>query len=255
MIDLEIKDLKKSFGRESVLKGLSFSVNSQSLLAIIGSNGAGKSTLLRCCSRLIEPSSGSIKVFDKEITNLNSNRLRQIRRDVGFIFQRHNLVPRLSVLSNVIHGDFGNVTSGLKRVTRWFHFLSPQASRSRAMDCLRKVNLSHLAMKRVDTLSGGQSQRVAIARVLMQKPKLLLADEPVASLDPVAAKTVMELLTELCKKEKITVIFTSHNVEDAVKYSDKILALKDGEISFLKASKTIDPKKLIAQYDSSVRFV
>jgi phosphonate transport system ATP-binding protein len=110
-------------------------------------------------------------------------------------------------------------------------------------------------MKRVDTLSGGQSQRVAIARVLMQKPKLLLADEPVASLDPVAAKTVMELLTELCKKEKITVIFTSHNVEDAVKYSDKILALKDGEISFFKASKTIDPKKLIAQYDSSVRFV
>ena len=123
------------------------------------------------------------------------------------------------------------------------------------MDCLRKVNLSHLAMKRVDTLSGGQSQRVAIARVLMQKPKLLLADEPVASLDPVAAKTVMELLTELCKKEKITVIFTSHNVEDAVKYSDKVLALKDGEISFFKASKTIDPKKLIAQYDSSVRFV
>ena len=255
MIDLEIKDLKKTFGSESVLKGLSFSVNSQSLLAIIGSNGAGKSTLLRCCSRLIEPSSGSIKVFDKEITNLNSHRLRQIRRDVGFIFQRHNLVPRLSVLSNVIHGDFGNVTSGLKRVTRWFHFLSPQASRSQAMDCLRKVNLSHLAMKRVDTLSGGQSQRVAIARVLMQKPKLLLADEPVASLDPVAAKTVMELLTELCKKEKITVIFTSHNVEDAVKYSDKILALKDGEISFFKASKTIDPKKLIAQYDSSVRFV
>ena len=93
MIDLEIKDLKKSFGSESVLKGLSFSVNSQSLLAIIGSNGAGKSTLLRCCSRLIEPSSGSIKVFDKEITNLNSHRLRQIRRDVGFIFQRHNLVP------------------------------------------------------------------------------------------------------------------------------------------------------------------
>tara|TARA_B100001540_G_C15701394_1_gene594057 strand:- start:605 stop:937 length:333 start_codon:yes stop_codon:yes gene_type:complete len=110
-------------------------------------------------------------------------------------------------------------------------------------------------MKRVDSLSGGQSQRVAIARALMQRPKLLLADEPVASLDPVAAKTVMELLTELCKKEKITVIFTSHNVEDAVKYSDKVLALKEGEISFLRASKAIDPKELIEQYDSSVRNV
>jgi phosphonate transport system ATP-binding protein len=110
-------------------------------------------------------------------------------------------------------------------------------------------------MKRVDSLSGGQSQRVAIARALMQRPKLLLADEPVASLDPVAAKTVMELLTELCKKEKITVIFTSHNVEDAVKYSDKVLALKEGEISFLRASKALDPKELIEQYDSSVRNV
>jgi len=224
-IHLRVNGLFKNWKNgEKVLKNISFSMRKGQSLALIGHNGSGKSTLLRCCLRLIEPSSGTIHLLDREITGLPRHRVRSTCARVGFIFQRHNLVPRLSVLSNVIHG-----AQARKKGPRvWYQSLACKEDREEAMHCLDRVGLAHLAARRADQLSGGESQRVAIARALMQKPQMMMADEPVASLDPQAGEEVMELFLSLLEKEGLTFLFVSHNLDHALRYSKRIIGLKKG---------------------------
>ena len=179
-------------------------------------------------------------------------KLRKMRSNVGVVFQKHNLVPRLSVLSNVIHGSIGEANNKsmlpLSAIGRWAHVTAPNSVRSKAINCLRMVGLESLALKRADSLSGGQSQRVAIARALMQDPELIIADEPAASLDPIAGQQVMSLFFKLCKEKKITFLFTSHNTDQALDYADRIIALKNGNISLNEKTDTLKSEDLISEY-------
>ena len=250
---IEVKHLSKSYADFEVLKDISFTIGVGESIAIIGSNGAGKSTLLKCLTRITEPSQGSINIFGDPILKFRTGALRRMRSSIGVVFQKHNLVPRLSVLTNVIHGDIGrlhNVSKfPLAGIRNWGQISASNRTRKKAMEALEMVSLSHLALQRADTLSGGQSQRVAIARALMQEPNMILADEPVASLDPVAANEVMSLFYDLCKNKNITLIFTSHNVEHALEYGNKVLAIKNGRLSLFKDSNSIEIKTLQAEYD------
>jgi phosphonate transport system ATP-binding protein len=226
-IRLDVSCLCKSYnGRGTVLGDVSFKVQRGEAVALIGGNGSGKSTLLRCCLKLIEPDQGDIVFLGENISALNKPRLRRLRSRIGLVFQKHNLVPRLSVLTNVIHGAIGR--EGGFRTLR--HCLAPKRLRDEAMVCLEKVGLSHLATSRGDHLSGGESQRVAIARALMQRPDFMIADEPVASLDPKVGREVMDLFIELNQKENITLLFVSHDLDHALTYSDRLLALQKGRL-------------------------
>lgn len=243
--DLTVKGMRKSFGKgQLILKGVSFSVHQGETVALIGSNGAGKSTALRCALRLIEPDEGTVDLFGTTISDARQNVLRRSRTDVGFVFQKHNLVPRVSALTNVIHGNLGR--SG--GPAGWSQLFASRSLRQQALACLERVGLSDHAMKRADQLSGGQSQRVAIARALMQQPRMIVADEPVASLDPVAGQEVMDLFHRLTKEEGITLLFTSHNVQQALDYSDRILAIKRGEIVLDAPSNSLKAEDLNEHY-------
>jgi phosphonate transport system ATP-binding protein len=212
---------------------------------LIGANGAGKSTLLRCCVGLTPIDVGSVCLLGKNLANLSGRELRRLRSKVAFVFQQHNLVPRLSVLSNVVHGALTR-----HGANAWLHSFAPRAERERAMHYLDLVGLADFAGQRADRLSGGQSQRVAIARALMQQPKMLFADEPVASLDPRAAEEVMEIFVRLSEKERLTFIFSSHNLQHAMTYSERILALRAGQIVLDGRSKNQNHAKLREFYDT-----
>jgi phosphonate transport system ATP-binding protein len=224
---LTVASLRKSYaGRGAVLQDVSFNVDQGETVALIGGNGSGKSTLLRCCLRFIKPDQGKIVFLDKNINRLKKAQLRNLRSRIGLVFQRHNLVPRLSVLTNVIHGAIGRV-GGIKT---WRQGFAPQHLREEAMVCLEKVGLPHLAASRADQISGGESQRVAIARALMQRPDFMIADEPAASLDPKVGIEVMDLFHELNQKENITLLFVSHDLNHALQYSDRLLGLRKGRM-------------------------
>ena len=221
---IEIKNLSKSFTPDRrIFSGIDLSIAPGSLVALIGANGAGKSTLLRCIPRLIAPDSGEIAVLGANVSG-SSRQLRKIRSRIGFVFQKHNLVGRLSALTNVIHGAQARGYS----IRAWAQCWSPQVLRQEAIDCLARVGLAHTAGQRADSLSGGQQQRVAIARALMQRPDIVLADEPAASLDPQAGDEVMRLFATLMRKEAKTVVFTSHNLIHALEFADRVIAIGDG---------------------------
>lgn len=242
---LSVAGLTKSFGKDrKILHEVSFSVFRRESVALIGSNGAGKSTALRCALRLIEPDAGNIELLGTDLAGAQAKVLRNLRADVGFVFQKHNLVSRASALTNVIHGNLGR-NGGVRG---WTQLLAERNVRQRAMACLDRVGLADHALKRADQLSGGQSQRVAIARALMQQPKMIVADEPVASLDPVAGKEVMDLFHQLTKEEGITLLFTSHNVEQALAYSDRVLAIRSGRVVLDEASDTLLAEDLNKHY-------
>lgn len=225
---LAIQHLRKSFdGRTAVLADVCLALGQNESVALIGSNGTGKSTLLRCCVRLIEPDGGTVRLLNQDVGALRGRALRTLRAQIGFVFQKHNLVPRLSVLSNVVQGALGR----LGGPSGWHQLLAPRAVRAEAMHCLDQIGLADLAERRADQLSGGQSQRVAIARALMQRPRLDLADEPVASLDPKAGEEVMSLFANLMRSEGVSVLFTSHNVGQAIRYSDRVIGLRAGRIA------------------------
>ena len=243
--DLVVRHVTRRFGSSTVLDGVSFSIARSSVVALIGANGAGKSTLLRCCMRLIEPDSGSIEILGSEVTRLGGRRMAGLRAQVGFVFQKHNLSGRLSALSNVIHG----VQSRQGGPRTWLQSLASNAVREEAMEMLDAVGLADKAMRRVDRLSGGQSQRVAIARALMQRPRMILADEPAASLDPMAGQEIMELLVGLSKTRQVTVLFTTHNIRHALDYSDRVIGLKAGHITVDAPAGSLDPEALRTFYD------
>ncbi|MBL8444243.1 MAG: ATP-binding cassette domain-containing protein [Zoogloeaceae bacterium] len=226
---LVVQDLSKTYraGEPPVWSNVSFSVPRGQRVAIIGGNGAGKSTLLRCCMRLVEPDAGEVYFGAHKITGLRGRALSRARAQVGFVFQKHNLVHRLSVLTNVLHGGLAQ-----RRSPRlWFQSVAPATDRRKALSCLAQVNLAPLCGRRTDELSGGQSQRVAIARALMQQPTMIFADEPVASLDPQAGEDVMQVFSDLAQAQGLTLVFVTHHLEHALRYADRVLGLQGGRLA------------------------
>ncbi len=224
---LAVSGLAKSFGGRAVLDGVDFALAPGQSTALIGANGSGKSTLLRCLVRLEEPSAGRVRMLGQEVGDLPPAALRRFRARVGIVWQRHNLVPRLSALSNVVHG----VQARMSGPRAWGQALAPAAVRAEAMACLARVGLADRGMARVDSLSGGQQQRVAIARMLMQRPAFILADEPDASLDPQTGQEVMELLLGLVRQDGLSLLVISHRLEHTLAYSDRILGLAQGRVA------------------------
>lgn len=244
---VRVAGLIKRFGEgPAVIEGLDLAVSPGSAVAIIGANGAGKSTLVRCLVRLVEPSAGRIDLLGEEVTALQGRALARLRARVGFVFQKHNLVTRLSALSNVVHGAQSR-SSGPRT---WHQVLAESAVRDEAADCLRQVRLADRALARVDSLSGGQSQRVAVARMLMQRPALVIADEPDASLDPKSGEEVMALLHNLTRERGLTLLFVSHRMEHAVRYADRIVGLSGGRVALDAPAAAADPGALRAFFEA-----
>ena len=241
---ISIRNLSKSFSvSKTVFSGINIDIAPGSLVALIGANGAGKSTLLRCIPRLIEPDGGDIEVQGQKVLR-DARSLRRIRSKIGFVFQKHNLVGRLSSLTNVIHGAQGRGYG----VAAWSQAFASSAVRSQALDCLNRVGLAQAAGQRANSLSGGQSQRVAVARALMQQPDIVLADEPAASLDPQAGDEVMQLFVTLMRKEAKTVVFTSHNLHHALQFADRVIAIGGGKVVLDAPSRCLDETELRGLY-------
>ncbi len=211
----------------TALRGINLSVPPGQMLAIIGLSGAGKSTFLRCVNRLVEPTSGQMLVEGRDVTHISGAEFRRLRTGIGMIFQQFNLVKRMSVLTNVLTGRLGYVPV----LASWFHRFSAEDV-DVALDCLRRVGIEDKAYVRADTLSGGQQQRVAIARALAQRPRIMLADEPVASLDPETSRVVLGYLRQINHDDGITTVVNLHQLDYAREYADRIVGFRQGEIVF-----------------------
>jgi phosphonate transport system ATP-binding protein len=241
---LKVENLTKTYPNGTqALQNVSFEVKEGEFLAVIGLSGSGKSTLLRCINRLIEPTSGKIYWDGQDITAISISEMRKIRRQIGMIFQQFNLVKRSSVLTNVLSGRLGYVNT----LSSSLHLFAA-ADRAKALASLEQVGLANKAHVRADSLSGGQQQRVGIARALMQDPKLILADEPVASLDPVLAHSILKYLEQLNKERGITVLCSLHFLDLVHRYATSAIALKDGELVFQGLPKQIDDAQFKAIY-------
>ena len=225
---LRVSSLSKRYKTgDEALHGVSFDLPAGQVVALIGPSGSGKSTLIRCINRLVKPTGGSIEFNGTDVTRLGGRGLRRARRHMGMIFQEYALVERLSVMENVLSGRLGYVPF-------WRSFLRrfPQADVDKAFALLDRVGLSDQVDKRASALSGGQRQRVGIARALEQDPKLLLVDEPTASLDPKTARQIMRLICEVCRERRLPAIVTLHDVPLAKMFADRIIGLRAGEIVF-----------------------
>ena len=224
---IEVTDLVKTFdnGRVTALDKVSFAIPEGQLTVIIGLSGSGKSTLLRHLNGMHQPTSGSVKVLDQNVPTLKGKPLRALRRDIGFVFQSFNIVGRLTCLENVMSGALGRL-----RGPRYGVLSYSKDLRREALEQLDRVGLGDRAFQRTDTLSGGQQQRVAIARTLMQKPRLVLADEPVASLDPEISGQVMDVLFRSCVEDGITVVCSLHQVDLALGWANRLIGLRDGRV-------------------------
>lgn len=244
-VDIAAENVTKRFGAVPIFENVSFRLARSEAVAIVGANGTGKSTLLRCLMGLIPVSSGAVTVLDQNVTQATEAEMRAVRARMGLVSQKHNLVPRLSVLSNVVQGLLGQ-RPGLRH---WTHMLAPASSREAAMAALEKVGLADFAQRRADRLSGGQTQRVAIARAIVGEPEVLIADEPCASLDPAAGEEVMELFFDLVREQKVTVVFISHHIDHALKYGDRVLGLADGGLKLDATAASLSATDLRGLYD------
>jgi phosphonate transport system ATP-binding protein len=232
---LQIENLTMVYPTGTVaLKEVSFSVEPGEFLVVIGLSGSGKSTLLRCINRLIEPTAGRIVWNGKDITAADQSDLREIRREIGMIFQHFNLVKRSTVVTNVLSGRLGYTPPMWSLLNRW-----RKEDRKKALQVLERVGIPEKAKNRADSLSGGQQQRVGIARALMQDPKIILADEPVASLDPVLAHSILGALEKLNREDGITVICSLHYLDLVQRYATKVIGLRDGRVVFEGRSEDI----------------
>ena len=236
---LEVQNLTKVYeGGVQALTDVSFNVKRGEFLAVIGLSGSGKSTLLRCINRLVDPTSGSIVFNGVAVTGATDDEIRTIRRKIGMVFQHFNLVSRSSVLTNVLAGRLGYVNPAWSLLNRF-----PKEDIASAIKQLDRVGIADKASYRADELSGGQQQRVGVARALMQDPEMILADEPVASLDPVLAHSIMQYLEEINKKDGVTVLCSLHFLDLVHRYSDRVIALNNGELVFDGLPSEIDDKK------------
>ncbi|WP_194765428.1 phosphonate ABC transporter ATP-binding protein [Microbacterium sp. UFMG61] len=222
---IRLDGVTKTFGSTTALKDASLQVARGEIVVLLGLSGSGKSTLLRHLDGLEIPTAGSVEVLGQQVPALRGKALRALRSRVGFIFQQFELVPSLTVLENVLTGSLSSVTG--PRLGLWGY---SRAAKLRALEHLDRVGLLDRAYQRSDTLSGGQQQRVAIARALMQKPDILLADEPVASLDPESSDQVMALIREIAADEGLTVVCSLHQVDLAISWADRIVGLRHGEV-------------------------
>jgi phosphonate transport system ATP-binding protein len=240
-------------GGTVALRDVSLRIEKGEFVTVIGPSGAGKTTLLRCLNRLLEPTTGSLILSGEDLTHLHGRRLRSARGQIGMIFQQHNLVGRLSALINVAAGrlrfmgpskPFHYAQSILRRL--------PRVHLEVAYDCMRQVGIESLAFRRADQLSGGQQQRVSIARALAQEPTVILADEPIASLDPRSAKIVMDTLQEINRRESIPIVANLHQVDIARTYGTRVLGLRDSKIAFDGPPESLDEDAANAIYDGVI---
>lgn len=244
---IEITNLEKAFGSFKAVKDVSLTVPAGQMLGIIGRSGAGKSTMLRMINRLIDPTSGRIVSGQRDITALKGTPLREWRASCAMIFQQFNLVNRLDVITNVMLGAVAR-RSTLANISGFF----TEQERRRAFDLLSELDMAQHALNRADGISGGQAQRAAIARALMQDPSIILADEPVASLDPRNAKVVMDSLRSINRDRGITVICNLHNLRMAKTYCDRVIAMVEGRVIFDCGPSELDPDRVRAVYGSEI---
>lgn len=236
---LKVENLTKIYdGGIRALDNVSFEVEKGEFLAIIGLSGSGKSTLLRCINRLIEPTEGTVTWDGVDITNASQEELRRIRRRIGMVFQHFNLVNRSKVLTNVLAGRLGYSNPALSVVNRF-----SKADMDKAYAQLARVGLEEKATARADELSGGQQQRVGVARAMMQDPEIMLADEPVASLDPVLAHSIMQYLERINQDDGVMVLCSLHFLDLVHQYADRVIALNEGRLVFEGSPQEIDDKR------------
>ncbi|MGD0827030.1 MAG: phosphonate ABC transporter ATP-binding protein [Desulfobaccales bacterium] len=228
---VKVANLRKRFNDREVLAGINLQVRKSEPVALIGPSGSGKTTLIRTINGFVVPDAGTIWVGGKEIKYRDRESLRQTRKKIGMIYQLFNLVERTSALVNVMAGALGRLDRGVSLFSSTLGFFS-RLEREKAMDLLRFVGLEDKAGERVDRLSGGQKQRVAIARALMQEPELLLADEPIANLDPKSSRKILELLFQINQDKKITLITVLHHLDSVRDHFARVIALKEGAICF-----------------------
>ncbi|HEU4343337.1 MAG TPA: phosphonate ABC transporter ATP-binding protein [Candidatus Binatia bacterium] len=252
---LEIKDLHKVYGAKThVLRGITLRIEEGEFVGLIGLSGSGKSTLLRCINRLVEPTTGEINVASSlvspngktaalDVVKLNARELRLLRRKIGMVFQQFNIVKRLTVIENVLSGALG-YQPALRGSLRWFS----RQERRRGLANLDRVGMLEHAYKRADTLSGGEQQRVAIARTLMQEPAMILADEPVASLDPKLSRVVLDILKRVCREDKIAALVSLHTLELTREYADRVIGLRQGQVVFDGAINDLSAARVDAIY-------
>jgi phosphonate transport system ATP-binding protein len=241
---LEVSHVVKHYdGARPALNDVSFFIKKGEFVSVIGPSGAGKSTLLRCINRMIEVSKGEVRFEGMLVGQLKRKDLKKLRSTIGMIFQHYNLVDRLTVIENVLHGRLGSkstLAGALGRYTR--------EEKKQAMDVIAMLGLAEQVYQRCDRLSGGQKQRVGIARALVQDPKMILCDEPIASLDPGASKIIMEQLKRFSKEMHITLIVNLHQVDVALKYSDRILGVNKGRLVFDGGPGDLSPERISEIY-------
>jgi phosphonate transport system ATP-binding protein len=241
---IEIRGLRVVLGPGAViLDGIDLTVERGEFLVVLGRSGAGKTTLLRAINRLVEPTAGTVRVAGREVTGASAAELRQARREMGMIFQQFNLVRRARVLENVLAGRLGYVPP-LASVLGVF----PRADRQLALECLDQVGLAALAGRRADRLSGGEQQRVAIARALAQRPSVILADEPTASLDPALTGSIMDILRGINVERGLTLVVSQHQLETALAYASRIVGLRRGRVCFDGTPAAVTPAVVEAIY-------
>ena len=224
---LQVQSVTRMFGQKAAVDNVSFTVDGPAFVGIIGRSGAGKSTFLRLMNRLIDASAGEILVDGQNVLALKGSQARAWQSQCAMIFQQFNLVPRMDVASNVLHGILNRRSTLQTMFNLW-----PQADILKALDILDRLGISEQAPKRAEALSGGQQQRVAIARALMQDPKIILADEPIASLDPMNAQVVMDTLKRINVEDGRMIIANLHTLDTARRYCDRVIGMRDGRIVF-----------------------
>ena len=243
---LQLNHISKVYNNTTkALQDVSISVEEGEMIAIIGPSGAGKSTLMRCINRLVDATSGSVVFDGEDITHVNKRELRRVRTKTGMIFQNYNLVDRLSVISNVLHGRLGH-----KPALSGALGLYSEEEKEKAFRLIDMLGLVEQAYKPCSQLSGGQQQRVGIARALMQEPKLLLCDEPIASLDPGSSKVIMDHLTDINRSMRITVILNLHQVDVAVNYTERVIGITEGQVLYDGPSGKLDARMIHEIYKS-----
>ena len=246
MIQLELLQVSKKYNKATkALDSVNLTINKGEFVAVIGTSGAGKSTLFRCINQLIPVTSGSVIFEGQDVTKLNTKELRKVRTQMGMIFQSYNLVERLSVIENTLHGLLGhkNTFQGI------FNLYTPE-EKNRAYKILEKLQLTPYINNKCSELSGGQKQRVGIARALLQNPKILLCDEPIASLDPASSTTIMDELATINKEMGITCLVNLHQLETAKKYAQRIIGIKAGKIVFDGNSDNLSQEDINLIYNS-----
>lgn len=248
---VELVDATKTFGTGDgavrALRGVTLTVPQQQKTVLLGLSGSGKSTTLRLINRLHDATTGKVRVLGQDVMRLSPRELRAFRRQTAFVFQHFNLVGRLSALENVLSGGLGSL-----RAPRSGIMMYPNRMRVAALDQLDRVGLADQAFQRSGTLSGGQQQRVGIARALFQQPKLVLADEPVASLDPESSRQVMEILQQVCDEDGLTVICSLHQIELAIDWADRVIGLRDGQVVLDRSSQGMVPSDASGIYSADV---